>query len=64
MADRRCGGQDTSHALRARLTDQDAQGTDEKTHGPENISIHVESIRCVYIAKGLKKLPTYFVWRI
>lgn len=31
MAD---GGQDTSHALRTRLTDQDTQGTDQKTHGP------------------------------
>ena len=36
MADRWCGGQDTSHAVGTRLTDQDTQGTDEEAHGPEN----------------------------
>ena len=65
MADGRCGGQDTSHALRTRLTDQDTQGTDQKTHGPRKGAIHVESIIYIYIyvfilPKGLKKMNTYF----
>ena len=55
MADGRCGGQDTTHALRTRLTDQDTQGTDQKTHGPRKGAMQVESMMCLFFARRVSQ---------